>query len=174
MALLVVDAGEFEKGFEGGGQTLEHILLVRSLGVSQVIVAVSKKDKVDNSQQCYEEIRKKLGRCITAFLIKTAGFRKKCFQFIPCSGLTGENLMKPSTAAALTKWYSGPNLTTVEFWINQKFGIVKDSKLQKCGKMNLIGKLQLNSEVNKMEDEGAIVELRKYRVQEAIVKFNQE
>ena len=51
VALSVVDAGEFEKGFEKGGQTPEHILLVRSVGVSQVIVAVSKKDKVDYSQQ---------------------------------------------------------------------------------------------------------------------------
>ena len=61
--------------------------------------------------------------------------------------------------------------TETQFWINQKFGIVKGGKLQKRGKMNLIGKLQLNSEANKMEDEGAIVELRKYRVQEAIVKI---
>lgn len=47
-ALLVVDAaiGEFEAGFDRGGQTREHILLVRSLGVSQVIVAVNKLDQV--------------------------------------------------------------------------------------------------------------------------------
>jgi elongation factor 1 alpha-like protein len=47
-ALLVVDAstGEFEAGFERNGQTREHILLVRSLGVSQVIVAVNKLDQV--------------------------------------------------------------------------------------------------------------------------------
>lgn len=47
-ALLVVDAatGEFEAGFERGGQTREHVLLVRSLGVSQVIVAVNKLDQV--------------------------------------------------------------------------------------------------------------------------------
>lgn len=34
VALLVVDAtrGEFETGFESGGQTREHALLVRSLG----------------------------------------------------------------------------------------------------------------------------------------------
>ena len=43
-ALLVVDAatGEFEAGFQKGGQTREHLLLVRSLGVGQVIVAVNK------------------------------------------------------------------------------------------------------------------------------------
>jgi elongation factor 1 alpha-like protein len=47
-ALLVVDAttGEFEAGFEKGGQTREHLLLVRSLGVSQVIVAINKLDQV--------------------------------------------------------------------------------------------------------------------------------
>jgi translation elongation factor EF-1alpha len=47
-ALLVVDAttGEFEAGFDRGGQTREHLVLVRSLGVSQVIVAVNKLDQV--------------------------------------------------------------------------------------------------------------------------------
>lgn len=35
VAILVVDAGrgEFETGFEAGGQTREHALLVRSLGM---------------------------------------------------------------------------------------------------------------------------------------------
>ena len=47
-ALLVVDAttGEFESGFERGGQTREHLILVRSLGVTQVVVAVNKLDQV--------------------------------------------------------------------------------------------------------------------------------
>ena len=53
-ALLVVDSstGEFESGFEGGGQTREHVVLVRSLGVSRIIVAVNKLDMVTKHPKC--------------------------------------------------------------------------------------------------------------------------
>jgi elongation factor 1 alpha-like protein len=42
-ALLVVDAstGEFESGFEGGGQSREHVVLVRSLGVGILWPSIS-------------------------------------------------------------------------------------------------------------------------------------
>ena len=51
MAVLVVNAtvGEFEAGFEAGGQTREHAMLVRSLGVRQLAVAVNKMDTVSAS-----------------------------------------------------------------------------------------------------------------------------
>jgi hypothetical protein len=47
-ALLVVDSsiGEFEAGFDRGGQTREHIVLVRSLGVTQIVAAINKLDMV--------------------------------------------------------------------------------------------------------------------------------
>lgn len=110
VALLVVDAtrGEFESGFEFGGQTREHALLVRSLGVSQLAVAVNKLDTSNWSQERFNEIVKKL----KAFL-KQAGFKESDVTYVPCSGLTGENLVKPSTEGELLKWYSGPCLLDV-------------------------------------------------------------
>ena len=47
-ALLVIGAstGEFEAGFDRGGQTREHIVLVRSLGVTQIVAAINKLDLV--------------------------------------------------------------------------------------------------------------------------------
>lgn len=53
VALLVVDAtrGEFETGFQSGGQTREHTLLARSLGVTQIVVVVNKMDTVDWSEE---------------------------------------------------------------------------------------------------------------------------
>lgn len=48
VGILVVDAAPdaFERGFESDGQTKEHALLARSLGVSQLGVVVNKLDMV--------------------------------------------------------------------------------------------------------------------------------
>lgn len=110
VALLVVDAtrGEFETGFEQGGQTREHALLVRSLGVSQLAVVINKMDTVNWSKDRFDEIVTKL----SGFL-KRAGFRVSDVTFIPCSGLTGENLTKPATDPELVAWYTGPYLLDV-------------------------------------------------------------
>ena len=91
VAILVVNAtrGEFEAGFDQGGQTREHALLVRSLGVSQLIVAVNKLDTVDWSKDRFYEIAEKLGK----FLKTQVGFRGSDLTFVPVSGLTGANLI---------------------------------------------------------------------------------
>ena len=46
VAVLVISArkGEFETGFEKGGQTREHAMLVKTAGVSKLIVVVNKMD----------------------------------------------------------------------------------------------------------------------------------
>uniref|UniRef100_A0A2I3HA64 HBS1-like protein n=1 Tax=Nomascus leucogenys TaxID=61853 RepID=A0A2I3HA64_NOMLE len=104
VAVLVVDAsrGEFEAGFETGGQTREHGLLVRSLGVTQLAVAINKMDQVNWQQERFQEITGKLGH-----FLKQAGFKESDVAFIPTSGLSGENLITRSQSSELTKWYKG-------------------------------------------------------------------
>lgn len=107
VAILVVNAtrGEFETGFESGGQTREHALLARSLGVSQLLVAVNKMDTVDWSQSRYDDIVKKLG-----LFLKQAGYKDIDLSYIPCSGLGGENLTKAVSEPKLASWYKGSTL----------------------------------------------------------------
>lgn len=113
-AVLVVDAstGEFEKGLEGGGQTKEHALLVRGLGVQSVVVAVNKMDQTEWSEARFQEVEGQ----IVAFLGKI-GYRKDDIRVVPCAGLTGENVVfrKPPVTAANTtqsKAKTGPATTT--------------------------------------------------------------
>ncbi|VDO87109.1 unnamed protein product, partial [Heligmosomoides polygyrus] len=100
-AILVVNStrGEFETGFENGGQTREHAMLLRSLGVAQLVVAVNKLDTVDWSHDRYVEVE----AVLKTFLSKQAGFNH--VRFVPVSGLGGENLSD--------RWYSGPCLLEV-------------------------------------------------------------
>ncbi|KAH7916812.1 P-loop containing nucleoside triphosphate hydrolase protein [Hygrophoropsis aurantiaca] len=108
-AVLVVDAatGEFEAGFDRGGQTREHLLLVRSLGVSQVVVAVNKLDQVNWEQNRYEEI------CglLRTFLVQS-GFHPSKTSFVPVGAMLGVNLAAriDPEAHELSTWYTGPTL----------------------------------------------------------------
>ena len=101
VAILVVDSrrGEFETGFEFGGQTREHALLVRSLSVSQLICAVNKMDAIDWSQERFEEIMKKL-----SVFLKSSGYKESDVTFVPVSGWTGENLIAPTNSPL--SWYN--------------------------------------------------------------------
>lgn len=110
VALLVIDAtrGEFESGFESGGQTREHAILVRSLGVNQLGVVINKLDTVNWSEDRFNEIVSKLKT-----FLKQAGYKESDVTYIPCSGLTGENLTKPASEPQLTSWYKGTFLLDV-------------------------------------------------------------
>ncbi|KAE8540977.1 hypothetical protein D1P53_002330 [Cryptococcus gattii VGV] len=106
VALLVVDGspGEFEAGFERGGQTREHAWLVRSLGVKEIIVAVNKMDLVSWSQDRYEDIVESL----KPFLL-SAGFNSAKTTFLPLAAMEGINILD-NDQPELKEWYSGPAL----------------------------------------------------------------
>lgn len=109
VAILVVSArkGEFETGFEKGGQTREHIMLVKTAGVTKLICAINKMDEptVQWSKARYDEIRDKM---IPFF--KGAGFNPKTdVTFLPISGYTGANL-KDKIDKSVCPWWDGPSL----------------------------------------------------------------
>jgi elongation factor 1 alpha-like protein len=103
-AVLVIDAStnSFESGLKG--QTKEHALLVRSMGVQRLIVAVNKMDTVGWKQSRFDEISAHL----TAFLT-TASFASKSITFIPCAGLSGDNVAK-RIEDPRASWYTGKSL----------------------------------------------------------------
>ncbi|KFP97546.1 Eukaryotic peptide chain release factor GTP-binding subunit ERF3A, partial [Leptosomus discolor] len=104
LAVLVISArkGEFETGFEKGGQTREHAMLAKTAGVKHLIVLINKMDDptVNWSNERYEECKEKL----VPFLKKVGFNPKKDIHFMPCSGLTGANLKEQSE---FCPWYIG-------------------------------------------------------------------
>lgn len=106
IGVLIISArkGEFETGFERGGQTREHTLLAKTLGVDKLILAINKMDdpSVEWAESRYEEIRKKL----TPFL-KTSGFKEDQFHFLPISGLTADNIKERK---GTPQWFQGKPL----------------------------------------------------------------
>ena len=105
-AILVVSArkGEFEAGMSPEGQTREHLILAKTMGINQVIVAVNKMDATEPpySKQRYEQIV-----AILKKFMKSLGFDISKIPFIPVSAWTGENLIERSPNMP---WYNGPIL----------------------------------------------------------------
>ena len=104
LAVVVIDSdtGAYEKGLKG--QTREHILLLRSMGVSRLVIGVNKLDKIGWSQERFDEIQQQISGFVTGL-----GFQQKNIAFIPISGLNGDNLAKRSEDAGIA-WYTGPTL----------------------------------------------------------------
>jgi len=103
-AVLVIDAspGNFESGLRG--QTREHALLAKSIGVRRLIVAVNKMDTVTWSQDRFEDIKTQ-----TTSFLKATRFDLDTTAFIPCSGLQGDNILNPTTHTGAS-WYTGETL----------------------------------------------------------------
>ncbi len=105
-AVLVVSAkkGEEDVALGPGGQAREHAFLLRTLGVTQLVVAINKMDDqtVKYSEQRFGEAKQDVEN-----LLKTVGYNITKINIIPVSGWTGENLVKKSTNMP---WYKGPTV----------------------------------------------------------------
>ncbi|CAF3763868.1 unnamed protein product [Rotaria sp. Silwood1] len=134
IAILVISArkGEFETGFERGGQTREHIMLVKTVSVRNLIVLVNKMDDptVNWNEERYQEIERKLSP-----YLKMCGFKlEKDTIFIPCSGMTGAMLIK-HPGPEVVPWYTGPT------FIEYLDGIPSfDRKIDGCLRMPIVGR----------------------------------
>ena len=80
-AMIIIDAspGNFESGFNKRGQTREHLIIIRALGCSKIIVAVNKMDSVQFNQDRFNQIKAEVG----AFLA-SIGFSKGCLKIKQC------------------------------------------------------------------------------------------
>ncbi len=96
-AVLVVDAKD---GIMA--QTKEHVFLSRTSGVTQLIIAVNKMDRVNYDQKRYEELKKEI-----LALLKTVGYKEENVTFLPVSAIEGENVTKRGDKL---KWFDGPTL----------------------------------------------------------------
>ncbi len=106
VGVLVISArrGEFETGFERGGQTREHALLAKTLGVRYLVVVINKMD-----DPTVKWARERFDECVSKLkpFLKSCGYApKKDVKFIPVSGLTGDNL-KAAVAPGTCPWWEG-------------------------------------------------------------------
>ncbi|RLG78383.1 MAG: translation elongation factor EF-1 subunit alpha [Thermoprotei archaeon] len=106
VALLVVSAktGEFEAGMSREGQTREHIVLAKTMGIDQIVVAVTKMDITDPpwSEARYKQVVETLKKFMAPL-----GYKVSNIPFVPVSGWTGDNIIEKSPNMP---WYKGPTL----------------------------------------------------------------
>jgi elongation factor 1-alpha len=85
-------------------QTKEHVFLARTLGITQLIIAINKMDAVKYDEKRFNEVKKDL-----TDLIKMVGYKPDETLFIPVSALQGINIKVTSKE---TPWYKGLPLIT--------------------------------------------------------------
>lgn len=106
VAILVISArkGEFEAGFDKGGQTREHALLARTLGVRKLIIAINKMDDitVQWSKERFDDIKNKLYQ-----YLKSVGYNvAKDVITVPMSAMSQENVAV-TIDKSICDWYDG-------------------------------------------------------------------
>ncbi|KAK0326628.1 hypothetical protein LTR82_002470 [Friedmanniomyces endolithicus] len=109
MAVLVVDANQLDSGMKG--QTREHILLAKAVGLKKVVVAINKLDAATPpwSQQLFESVQTDIKP-----LLATSGFADEDIKFIPCSGLAGTNVVNPPKPSSPAAWIPKSHFTLLQ------------------------------------------------------------
>jgi len=106
VGVLIISArkGEFETGFERGGQTREHAMLAKTLGIEKLIIGINKMDdpSVQWDKARYDEIVKKLGS-----FLKPPMFKADQIIYLPMSGLIGDNI---KDRKGTPDWFKGDTL----------------------------------------------------------------
>lgn len=83
-------------------QTKEHVFLSRTLGVTQLIVAVNKMDLQDYSEARFNAVKTEVST-----LLKSVGYNPEKVPFVPIASLHGDNVVNKSEKMA---WYTGPTI----------------------------------------------------------------
>ncbi|EOA88332.1 translation termination factor GTPase eRF3 [Exserohilum turcicum] len=109
VGILVISArkGEYETGFEKGGQTREHAMLAKTQGVNKILIVVNKMD--DPTVEWSEDRFKECTTKVVAFL-KGLGYNPKTdISMMPVSAQTFTGI-KTRVPKELAPWYDGPSL----------------------------------------------------------------
>ncbi|KAK0672965.1 translation release factor eRF3 [Cercophora samala] len=147
VGILVISArkGEYETGFEKGGQTREHAMLAKTQGVNKLIVAINKMDDptVNWSHERYLECTTKLQQFLkgTGYNLKTDVF------FMPIAAQQTMGI-KDRVPKDVCPWYDGPslleyldNMKALERKINAPFMMAVAGKYRDMGTM-IEGKIE--------------------------------
>ncbi|KAK2627983.1 hypothetical protein QTJ16_002629 [Diplocarpon rosae] len=139
VGILVISArkGEYETGFEKGGQTREHAMLAKTQGVNKLVVVINKMDDmtVEWSEARYLECTTKLGQFLkgTGFNLKTDVF----FMPIAAQSMMG---LKERIPDGVCPWYKGPslleyldNMAALERKVNAPFMMPVNGKYRDMG-----------------------------------------
>ena len=146
VGILVISArkGEYETGFEKGGQTREHAILAKTQGVNKLVLVINKMDDqtVEWSEARYKECSTKL----MAFL-RGVGYSKDDVMIMPISAQTTVGI-KDRVPKKLAPWYDGPslleyldNLKSLERKVNAPFMMPVSGKYKDMGTM-IEGKIE--------------------------------
>ena len=139
VGILVISArkGEYETGFEKGGQTREHAMLAKTQGVNKLVVVINKMDDptVEWSKKRYDECTTKLGQ-----FLKATGYNLKTDVFFMPIAAQQTMGIKDRIPAGVAPWYDGPslleyldNMTTLERKVNAPFMMPINGKYRDMG-----------------------------------------